>query len=352
MERRKNLKLFRNFILLILIILLGIFSYYLILAGFDSPIEKKVTYSEKSDIDYKVYYFENSFFDRPYLDKDKTYISSLIDNIDIDFNYKTEFDELCSGEYTYYINGTINAKNPSNEDEIYWTRTINIVEPKIIDYNGKKIIDFSENIKINYQLYNNLLKEFKSEYNLAFKGDLKIELFVESTNQTNILSKPIKINSVSKLNIPLTEQTINLSVISEGVNEEHEILEEEQLIDIYDKMYIISGSTLLVISITLLCIWFKIIRQHLKSQSEYNKERRKILKTYNSIIVNVKTIPKLNDINIINVENFEELIDAQSEVRMPINYIEEKYDKICKFILIGDNMAWIYTLINEEKVKK
>ena len=44
-----------------------------------------VSYDEKSKIDYNVYYKENEFFDSTYLESDKQYIASLIDNIDADF---------------------------------------------------------------------------------------------------------------------------------------------------------------------------------------------------------------------------------------------------------------------------
>jgi len=350
--KRRNLKLIVNFVFLNLIVILSIFSYYLISAGFESTIEKKVTYTEKSNVDYKVYYHKNNFFDMPYIEKDKTYISSLIDYIDIQFDYKTEFSGNAVGEYTYHINGTITASNPNNENEKYWTKTVNIVEPQIIKFNDKNSFDFLENVKIDYQLYNNLLKEFKSEYNLAFAGNLKIELFVEGTNKFSELSSPIKINSKSHVIVPLTQQTINLTVDYSNINKTKEVIEEEQLIDTYDIIFITIGSLLILISLFLLYVWFRLIRKYLKSQSEYNKEKRKILKTYNAIIVNVETMPKLDKIKIIDVKTFDELIDAQSEVRMPINFLEIKHNKLSKFILINDNIAWIYTLIDEEYKKK
>ena len=60
----------------------------------------------------------------------------------------------------------------------------------------------------------------------------------------------------------------------------------------------------------------------------------------------------MNDLKVIEVNTFSELIDAHSEVRMPINYYEEVTDYKSVFVLVSTNMAWVYTLINHEYEKK
>ena len=69
--------------------------------------------------------------------------------------------------------------------------------------------------------------------------------------------------------------------------------------------------------------------------------------TYDSIIVNVKDKPNIEDYNVIEVESFEELIDAHSELRMPINFYEEENKSI--FILLNENTAWTYTLEKQKR---
>ena len=61
------------------------------------------------------------------------------------------------------------------------------------------------------------------------------------------------------------------------------------------------------------------------------------------IIVNIDKFPTLSNYNVIEVTSFEELLDAHSEVRMPINFY--KYNsKVCYFILMNDNTIWKYTI--------
>ena len=84
------------------------------------------------------------------------------------------------------------------------------------------------------------------------------------------------------------------------------------------------------------------------------KERTDGCKDYYQMIVNsgevtkdgieslVKKMPDFTKYNQVKVSKFEELIDAHSEVRMPINFykdIDRSY-----FILLSDNTAWQYTM--------
>lgn len=44
-----------------------------------------IKYQENNDIDYKVHLKDNNFFDEEYLEKGKSYITSFIDYIHIDY---------------------------------------------------------------------------------------------------------------------------------------------------------------------------------------------------------------------------------------------------------------------------
>ena len=63
-------------------------------------------------------------------------------------------------------------------------------------------------------------------------------------------------------------------------------------------------------------------------------------------------MPNFNNYKVIHVLSFNELIDAHSEVRMPINYFEEKPGCKSVFALINGDIAWVYTLMEENYRKK
>lgn len=76
--------------------------------------------------------------------------------------------------------------------------------------------------------------------------------------------------------------------------------------------------------------------------SIFLKEKKRILKTYNSVIVEVETLPNIAGKNIIKVKTFDDLIDAQLELREPIYYKND--NDSCFFLLLHYNEACIYIL--------
>ena len=93
----------------------------------------------------------------------------------------------------------------------------------------------------------------------------------------------------------------------------------------------------------IICGGFLIYFTKLKKEVyKYEITLKKILNTYDSIIVNVNTLPDIDQYHVIEVSSFEELLDAHSEVRMPINYYDEK-NKCC-FMLLNDKTCWVYRM--------
>lgn len=91
------------------------------------------------------------------------------------------------------------------------------------------------------------------------------------------------------------------------------------------------------------------IREEPDEFSTFIKNKRRILKTYNSIIVEVEDIPNIAGKNIIKVKSIEDLVDAQLELREPIYYKND--NDSCFFMLLHYNEACIYILrMNDDVV--
>ena len=80
----KNFKI--NKILQFLFIILFVFGVFLVFLGFHNIKIIYFNYKENSDVKYKVFLKRNQFFETDYLEENQTYIASLIDYINVDFN--------------------------------------------------------------------------------------------------------------------------------------------------------------------------------------------------------------------------------------------------------------------------
>lgn len=335
-----------------LIIILSLSSYYFYNKIFRNVVIKEISYSSKNDIKYKVYLFENDYFEEPFLDMGRTYISSLIDYIDIDLSNVTSFSEPLDGDYTYYINATMSAnKLNTMSDNSYWSKTINLTEPVSVPIKHEDSFKINSNVKIDYQYYNQMLANFKREYGLSVDGNLKIELLVNSTGYGSSISGGVPVKTIAEVNIPLTQQVIDLSIDTSNNNQSNSFKESvvANNITIYSILFYIfinvSNIILIIFFIRLMILVFNI-------QSKYTKSLKKILSSYDSIIVNIRELPNTESLNVIEVNDFNELVDAHNEVRLPINYYEEVKNYKSVFMIVSSNIVWVYNLYNEEYKKK
>ena len=97
----------------------------------------------------------------------------------------------------------------------------------------------------------------------------------------------------------------------------------------------------------ILCVFFFIFCVTFISYSKNEKENfesnvNNILRLYNSILVKTNSFPDIQDKVIIKLDNIEDLIDAQLEIRKPIYYIKQV--QTCSFILIDNDEALVYIM--------
>lgn len=111
------------------------------------------------------------------------------------------------------------------------------------------------------------------------------------------------------------------------------------------EMYAIFTGVICLIELVLL------VMNLIDSRSEdslYESELRKILKTYDAVLIDSENLPSLEGKNIIRVSSIENLIDAQVEVRKPV-YYKKEFDS-CTFVLLDDNEACVYSLKKNDTV--
>lgn len=102
------------------------------------------------------------------------------------------------------------------------------------------------------------------------------------------------------------------------------------------------GYALIAASFGLILLVFgiKAILSERNPEQAYESKIKGIINTFDSILVKSNTVPKLLGRNIIFVEEIEDLVDAQLEIRKPICYY--KQTESCSFILLDDKEAYVY----------
>ena len=77
-------------------------------------------------------------------------------------------------------------------------------------------------------------------------------------------------------------------------------------------------------------------------RSIYLSNLKKVLKSYDAVLVDSENLPELKGKNILMVTNISDMIDAQIEIRKPI-YYKRDVDS-CSFVIIDGKEACVYVM--------
>ena len=320
----------------------------LIIAGIKHGEDISINYEEKSAIDYRVYLKPNKFFETSFLPAGRTYITSLIDYLDIDYTYGFEFDAPVSGDYSYYFVATLSADRITNSASTggnYWSRDYALTEPISGKIDNARTLNLDYNLKVDYEKYNKILSEFKATYSLAAEGTLKVAMVIKGEVANEKLDDPIALDTNLSLSVPLTEQSIEVSAATDTTENQHNITSH---IDGDSPSYLtmrIVGVVACAGAIALAIVAF-CLRKKLKHASRYEDKIKKILSDYDSVIVDVDQQPKLTGVNVLTVNDFDELLDVYNSIHLPISYYRDS--KSANFIIINEKMAWRYTIVAKD----
>lgn len=327
-----------------------IYSSLNIKTSLDVPV---LTYSQKSDLDYKVYLKKNNYFKEKYLTKNKQYIASIIDYIDVSYNYTFSSSKDVNLTYKYKIVAKINAryKVDTNNTKQVWQNEYVLLDEKELEINNDNTFTISENVKIDYDKYNDIISNFKKDYMLAVTSDLTVSLLVDIDGEYIPAEKVFNENADINLTIPLSEQTINIKMDYKNLDN-NQIVNVEKLSRFSNLPFFAVGVISSIISIVIIISMIRNVLNEDKKQSEYIKRLKKILHDYGDMIVEVKKPPQIQKNKASEVMNFSELINAQIEVKSPIVFSEVSKNELGLFVLFDKENAYYYLLKSEEKDKE
>ena len=103
--------------------------------------------------------------------------------------------------------------------------------------------------------------------------------------------------------------------------------------------YAILTATVSVIFVSYAVIYYNDTKDH---YSQYKNRLRKIINTYDSVLVKSEKLPDMEKHNIIRVASMEDLIYAQMVIKKPIYFYEE--ERACSFVLMDNPEVCIYIL--------
>jgi len=317
--------------------------------GLTFKSERKLTYSESGNVDYKVYLKSNDDYNTPFLEKNRKYIASLIDHIDVDYNYQFKTSENMDYICKYYIIASALVKDNNEENKLIFEKEKYLLDTQIKEFSNQKDVNLTETVSLNYDEYNKLIEKFNSKYSLSGNNNtLQLTLFVELTGKNKAFKLPITDNSKLELNIPLTRSTVAVDLDYKEIDEKGEKVEvsTNKLINI---ICFILSIVLFMLALSRIILIIKKYMEMKSKETYYEKVKSEIMTNYSKLISKIYDFKNGSSDNFIDVDNFIDLVNVRDCLEKPILFLEGKNKKTSWF-LVTDNSVIYRFILTDKKV--
>lgn len=307
----------------------------------------QISYNESGNVDYKVYLKDNNYYEEKFLGKDMQYIASLINTINVDFNYQMHATEEMAFHYKYKIIGTLKITDKTDKSKVLYSKDYVLKEEtkNSVDANNFKI---TEDVDIDYDKYNSYANAFRRDYSLTSNAELTLKMVVDVDGKYQELKNKIDKENKLEITIPLSEQTIDITMDASKINHSDTLSMKEGL-QITNVILLIAGIILCIVGLSGFGIALYLYLERY-SNDPYERALHKIMKNYDTYIVKAKN-SFLESEEPIRVSSFEELIDAQQIEKAPILFYEVEPGKKAYFVLNGTKGTYRFTLTKAYQIK-
>ena len=303
--------------------------------------EKIVKYSEKSNLDYKVYLKKNEFYEEEYLGKDMLYVASLIDKLVVDFDYSFKSDDKENLDFTYTIVAKLSIENQTGTKS-YFEKSYTLLNNKTVNMENSNSQNIKEQISVDYPYYNTLANSFKNQYGVDADSKLTIYMLINKKNTENS-NYILDSSNVMNIVVPLSERSVDIKMDYKDINETSNIIKKQSM-TINDYIPLAMSGIFILLSLIMMIKGIRNISLLRKKRSEYDKKVAKILKEYDRLIAESDTLMSFDGKEIITISKFTELLDIHDNLQIPIMYYEVEEHKLSYFYINHDNVVYLLAI--------
>lgn len=332
----------------VLVLVFIILIFILFFVQYDEAVHPKNTTEEKiefnytavSAIDYTVNIIENTVYDTTILPSDGTYISSLLNTIDIDFKHKFQGVWASALEGSYNITASVVGKIGGKDGDTLWKKDYEL-KPATIFYANNKDYSINDSVSIDYSVYDNIGKDLNTLLSVSTNNTLYVSMNISYSSTT--IKGIVEEKFSPTLSIPLNTSYFNI----ERLNIEEKPGEIKSIISVLQppntlKTIVFRISIGLLIMLTLILIFYTV---EPTAEDIYKKKIKKIFQSHGTRLVAINDDIKSKNEYYHDVHNFDDLVKISEELEKPIMYVyDSNISKMNKFYVFDIDGYYIYTV--------
>lgn len=310
------------------------------------PTTTVLNYNINHNLDYKVNLKDNQFIDLEKQNSTSTYVTELVNDITTNFNYEYIMSKV--GQITYEVEivgnligeyqGSSDIKNPE-----VWNQKYEFLPKEKTTLNDVSVLRLNKELVIDFPTINDQVIAFKNQMKLPIQAYMDVKFNIKVV--ANVDGETVHESSTESLRIPYNQLAFS---VTKNVPENRQgNLTYKLDYDKYNIKNFIIGGILISIGVITFIFKFNIIFNR-KKRSKYESEIERILRSYGDVIITLVSPIIEDDLNVVHVSTFSELIDLEEELRIPINYYEVEHNYEAEFSIIHNNVIYKYVYKEDE----
>lgn len=321
-------------------ILLGILTAVLFVYFQTPAIKDSVSYNESGTLDYQICLKDNDFIRENCLNGDRSFVTALINTMTVNLDYYISSSQNLQYRYTYDVVAHVRSTPKEDDQNAVYDETYPITQNEGTINSG--ILSLDLEIPIDYNAYNTMLTEFKKNYVLALDSTLSIAVTLHVEGWSDTMRETLTKDYTMTLSMPLSESTTKVTLTDANIADEGTLVAYQENGIYAWRTLILSG--LLIMDVILGIALIVLIYQTRPREKDYRKIVKRILKNYDQAIVKTLSLPNLRNYRVIDVETFEDMLDARDNLQKPILFYEDKEQDCDVFVIINDQEAYCYRI--------
>ena len=315
----------------IVLLMSGLFLFY---RYFTLSMPHYVNYTEDSNLNYKVIYKDNNFFNGGTQTANNKYIASLIDYVKADFKYSISFlEKNINYSYKYKIVANVKVLDNEDKEKIYEENDV-IFESGMLT--GSGTTNINKSVDIDYNKYNDLINNFKNTYSLKdADSKLNVSMYIELNSYGNNDIEEVNKKAVVSLSMPLTKRTTGIDLSNELTKSADRKILIKSSAD-YTRLLVI-GIIEVVFSFIEICILIYYRKTTRTVKNIYERELKKLQNTYDGYIQKISSKYEIGASQVIKVESFNDMLEIKDTLKTPILMLENEAKDGTFFIIPAAN---------------
>ena len=304
-----------------------------------------IAYTEKGDVNYLVFLKENDVFTSTYLDQDRIYVASLIDEVSANFVYELEMEQEAKYTYTYSADAKIVIKDTLSK-KLFYEGKLTPDAPMLLPTQTKTLelptnsLYINKSLLIDYTQYNERAQQII--YALGLNKPLctlEVEMKIQVSGSAEELASDQNNSYTFALSMPLNQDTVSFDRTSGVPTGESKLLTVNKGVArvVMLVFAIVFASLTFLFAIAYLA--FIILTRN--TDINYTRKVNKVVSNYKSFIQKIVTPFDMEGYQLLVTDSFLDLLEIRDTIQSPILMYENE-DQTCTTFMIPTNTKLLY----------